>query len=127
MRGPQTLQRGLYNALRESILQGQLQANCRLPGSRIMAQRLAISRNTVNSALEQLALEGYLLRDRQGTRVASLPKTQATVSSPVLSACVAYRFQQLPPATPRESPPMLFTPGTPAINYFPLPLWRRFA
>ena len=125
MRGPQTLQRVLYNALRDAILQGQLQANSRLPGSRIMAQRLAISRNTVNSALEQLALEGYLLRDRQGTRVASLPKSQVTASSSTLPASVAGRFRQLPPATPRESPPMLFTPGTPAINYFPLPLWRR--
>ena len=124
-RGAQTLQRGLYNALRDAILQGQLQAQSRLPGSRVMAQRLAISRNTVNAALEQLALEGYLRRDRQGTRVASLPGNAAKITPPTLPASLARRFRQLPPAAPRESPPMLFTPGTPAINYFPLPLWRR--
>ncbi len=34
-----------------------LTARCRLPGSRVMAERLHLSRNTVNAALEQLALE----------------------------------------------------------------------
>ncbi|MEO3989694.1 MocR-like pyridoxine biosynthesis transcription factor PdxR [Pseudocitrobacter cyperus] len=124
-RGSQTRQRALYDTLREAILQGQLQAQSRFPGSRVIAQRLAVSRNTVNGALEQLALEGYLLRDRQGSRVALLPRPETTTTSLTLPASLAGRFRQLPPATPRESPPMLFTPGTPAINYFPLPLWRR--
>lgn len=124
-RGTHTLQRVLYNALREAILTGRLQAQSRLPGSRVIALRLAISRNTVNSALDQLTIEGYLRRDRRGTRVAPLPVPVTNVAVPALSAAVAGRFQRLPPAAPRESPPMLFTPGTPAINYFPLPLWRR--
>lgn len=123
-REAQTLQRCLYSALREAILQGQLHPRSRLPGSRTMAQRLAISRNTVNAALEQLAVEGYLWRDRQGTRVAPLPKPGSPASL-VLPASLSERFQALPPAASRESPPLLFTPGTPAINYFPLPLWRR--
>lgn len=64
MRGKETLQRSLYAALREAIMQGQLQAQSWLPGSRVIAERLQISRNTVNAALEQLAMEGYLRRDR---------------------------------------------------------------
>ncbi len=59
-RAGETLQRRLYSTLREAIMQGQLQAQSWLPGSRVMAQRLSISRNTVNAALEQLAMEGYL-------------------------------------------------------------------
>ncbi len=55
----ETLQRALYHTLRDAILQGTLTARCRLPGSRVMAERLHLSRNTVNAALEQLALEGY--------------------------------------------------------------------
>ena len=68
----ETLQRALYHTLRDAILQGTLTARCRLPGSRVMAERLHLSRNTVNAALEQLALEGYLTRSRQGTQVAPL-------------------------------------------------------
>ncbi len=53
----ETLQRALYHTLRDAILQGTLTARCRLPGSRVMAERLHLSRNTVNAALEQLATE----------------------------------------------------------------------
>ncbi|HCB1984639.1 TPA: GntR family transcriptional regulator [Klebsiella pneumoniae] len=53
----ETLQRALYHTLRDAILQGSLTARCRLPGSRVMAERLHLSRNTVNAALEQLAQE----------------------------------------------------------------------
>ena len=49
-RGAETLQRSLYAALRDAILCGQLQAQSWLPGSRTLAERLSISRNTVNVA-----------------------------------------------------------------------------
>lgn len=124
-RGAETLQRTLYRALREAILSGRLQADSRLPGSRLIAQQLAISRNTVNGALEQLTLEGYLLRNRQGTRVAHLAHSHAGQSSQALDITLARRVANLPAPTPRGTPVPAFTPGTPAINYFPLPLWRR--
>jgi GntR family transcriptional regulator/MocR family aminotransferase len=59
-------QRALYLALREAILCGRLRSGSQLPGSRTLAQQLSVSRNTVNAALDQLTLEGYLLRNRQG-------------------------------------------------------------
>lgn len=68
-RGQETLQRALYLALREAILSGRLRSGSQLPGSRTLAQQISVSRNTVNAALDQLTLEGYLLRNRQGTRV----------------------------------------------------------
>lgn len=34
-------------------------------------------------------------------------------------------LQGLPAATRRDSPTLLFTPGMPAVNYFPLAIWRR--
>ncbi len=68
-RGQETLQRALYLALREAILGGRLRSGSQLPGSRTLAQQISVSRNTVNAALDQLTLEGYLLRNRQGTRV----------------------------------------------------------
>jgi GntR family transcriptional regulator/MocR family aminotransferase len=91
----ETLQRALYLALREAILHGRLQAESRLPGSRVMARQLGLSRNTVNAALEQLTLEGYLLRNRQGTRVHSWqsailppsPEPVVTLAKRVIAAC----------------------------------------
>lgn len=124
-RTDETLQRTLYHALRQAILEGALHPQCRLPGSRTIAQQLHLSRNTVNAALEQLTTEGFLLRDRQGSQVAALP--QASVSSPDSQPVIGLspHLNLLPPGTRRDSPTLAFTPGMPAVNYFPLPLWRR--
>ena len=123
-RGNETLQRTLYQLLREAVLQGRLVGNSRLPGSRAMAQRLGLSRNTINSALEQLAIEGYLLRSRQGTHVAPLT-SQGERDVEVYAIALPERLQALPGGTRRDSPTLIFTPGMPAVNYFPLPIWRR--
>lgn len=124
-RGNETLARAIYHALRSAILTHQLKAQSRLPGSRTLAQQLLLSRNTVNAALDQLTTEGYLLRDRQGSRVATLPTARDDVSATVQTVDLPPRFSQLPHGTRRDSPALAFTPGTPAVNYFPLPLWRR--
>lgn len=123
-RGGGTLQRTLYQTLREAILQGALAGDSRLPGSRAMAQRLGLSRNTVNGALEQLAIEGYLLRSRQGTSVAPLG-TQGEGDVEARHIVLPEYLQGLPAAIHRDSPTLLFTPGLPAVNYFPLSIWRR--
>lgn len=123
-RGHETLQRTLYRALREAILQGALAGGSRLPGSRAIATRLNLSRNTINGALEQLTMEGYLQRSRQGTYVATLTASGEREGLP-LTIALPERLIALPPGTRRDSPTLIFTPGTPAINYFPLPLWRR--
>ncbi|HHG8774460.1 TPA: PLP-dependent aminotransferase family protein [Raoultella planticola] len=123
-RGEETLQRTLYRTLREAILQGELAGGSRLPGSRAIALRLNLSRNTVNGALDQLAMEGYLLRSRQGSHVATLASSGENEVSPFTIA-LPERLLALPPGTRRDSPTLAFTPGTPAINYFPLPVWRR--
>ncbi|MBB1200421.1 PLP-dependent aminotransferase family protein [Enterobacteriaceae bacterium 89] len=123
-RSGETLTRVLYRALRQAILDGRLQAHSRLPGSRTLAQELSLSRNTVNAVLDQLTTEGYLLRDRQGSRVASLPSAAAEEPTEAEFRLPA-RLKALPTGTRRDSPAFAFTPGTPAVNYFPLPLWRR--
>ena len=55
------LHRQLYEALRRAILDGKLVAGDRLPSSRELTQDLKLSRNTVVAALNQLAVEGYLV------------------------------------------------------------------
>ena len=113
----ETLQRALYHTLRDAILQGTLTARCRLPGSRVMAERLHLSRNTVNAALEQLALEGYLTRSRQGTQVAPLAscRQEAGQMPPVV---LPERLQRLPAPCTTAARPLCCTrrhsSGTPA-------------
>ena len=65
-------QRQLIQRLKQAILAGQLPAGGKLPSSRTLADELDISRNTVLIAYEQLTAEGYVVADRQGTRVAPL-------------------------------------------------------
>ncbi|KRR10438.1 hypothetical protein CQ12_10240 [Bradyrhizobium jicamae] len=59
--GGETLTRQLTDQLRRLIADGQLAPGQRLPSSRQLAQSLALSRNTISFAIEQLAAEGYLL------------------------------------------------------------------
>ncbi|WP_342325612.1 PLP-dependent aminotransferase family protein [Kosakonia sp. BYX6] len=119
-----TRQRTLYVALRDAIRDGALKAGSQLPGSRVLAQELLLSRNTVNAALEQLAIEGYVQRDRQGTRVAKLASVEGAHDEPP-PVTLARRIQHLPIGVQRHSPALALTPGIPATNYFPLAVWRR--
>ncbi|WP_049061404.1 PLP-dependent aminotransferase family protein, partial [Klebsiella aerogenes] len=124
LRGDATLQRALYQTLREAILQGELLSHSRLPGARVIAQRAGVSRNTVNSALEQLAIEGYLNRSRQGTYVAALNMLAESEPTPPMFV-LPERLRTLPQPGRRDSPALLLTTGMPAVNYFPLAIWRR--
>ncbi|MGE8675736.1 MAG: GntR family transcriptional regulator, partial [Achromobacter kerstersii] len=77
-------QRQLIQRLKQAILAGQLPAGGKLPSSRALSEDLEISRNTVLIAYEQLTAEGYVIADRQGTRVAALsaaPLSAAAVST----------------------------------------------
>ena len=87
-----------------------------VPGSRMLAQQLSLSRNTVNAALEQLTLEGYLLRNRLGTRVAQLAQRTLVQALPDSAVTLGTRVASLPAPVPRDTPVPAFTPGTPAIQ-----------
>ncbi len=55
-----SLQRQLFEQLRELILGGRVKPGARLPSTRALAEELACSRNTVIGAYDQLFAEGYL-------------------------------------------------------------------
>src|SRR4051812_18687450 len=77
------LQRQLYDQLRAGILAGRVSPAGRLPATRTLAADLAVSRNTVAGAFEQLLAEGYLEgRVGSGTYVAaSIPDDLLRVSA----------------------------------------------
>ena len=132
----QTLQRWLYQELRDAMLSGRLPAGVRLPPSRELARQHGVSRGTVLAVYEQLAAEGYLTGTvGQGTTVsASLPGL-TKLNPPARSVLVATpprlsRAGQQLAATPfpldeGHLPLRAFRPNHPDLSAFPLALWNR--
>ncbi|MEZ5668337.1 MAG: PLP-dependent aminotransferase family protein [Alphaproteobacteria bacterium] len=126
------LHRQLCDQLRELILGGAVAVRSRLPSTRTIARELAISRNTVVNALDQLVAEG-LLEGRRGSgfRVADvgLPAgaagdgTAAARRMPDLSARGALMAAQPRVRTIPEH--AAFHPGTPELDQFPFKTWGR--
>ena len=137
------MQRQLHQQLKQAILCGRLAPGSRLPGSRTLAEALAISRNTATAAYDLLAAEGYLQPDRQGTRVAALASTGPAASiaarGPSRSAApsraapsraappppVARRLALIQPSGAGSDAATPLRPGVPALPHFPLAEWRR--
>ncbi|ERK08089.1 Aspartate aminotransferase [Pantoea sp. AS-PWVM4] len=124
---PLTLQQQLFQRIRQAILAGKLPAGTRLPATRQLALELQVSRNTVIAVWTQLQAEGFLVSDRQGSRVtpvAQLPAPAAMAghdSEPRLATRVA----QLNSSHRPFSQEMALRPGVPALSHFPLAQWRR--
>lgn len=127
----------LYQALREAILNGLLNAGTQLPPTRVLATELAVSRTTVTTAFEQLLAEGYLeARVGSGTFVASTlpeemlavrtqqPSPQTREKSPRLSR-LSQRIQYAPRL--QASSARAFQPGLPELEAFPFDVWSRLA
>lgn len=132
------LSQQLALALRQRILSQQLSAGSRLPASRALAQDLKVSRNTVNSAYEQLRAEGYLSsRSGSGFFVSDqLPQKDAPIESasghnlsqwPPLSS-YGERLSRFasdfnPAAAANANLP--FTLGLPDLREFPVKIWQQ--
>ena len=93
---PAPLYQQLYDSLSAQIRAGRLRAGDRLPGKRSLANQLAVAVNTVDTAYQMLAAEGYLeSRPRSGFFV--LPCAHLPVSTPADPGP--------PPAAPRRGAP----------------------
>ena len=128
----------LYKSLRAMILDGALEAEQRLPSTRVLAEELGISRTTVLTVYDRLGSEGLLysqtgagsfvsstLSQRQlaldGVVIASGTDRQKT---PPLSRAFREMYKRLP--IPVEtSQPQAFSTAIPAIDVFPMNLWSR--
>lgn len=136
------LYRQLYDSIRTAILNGQLAAGLKLPGSREMAQEFGVSRNTVAGAFEQLVAEGYLeARTGAGTFVSGkIPDKllyAATVKTNYQSRKNAARRElskrgKTIAATPVSFPIdkthlRPFAPCLPSVEDFPFQIWAKLA
>jgi len=67
------LQRQIYEQVRDLVLAGRLHAGARMPSSRVLADRLSVSRITVLLSYERLIAEGLLeTRPASGTFVSAV-------------------------------------------------------
>jgi GntR family transcriptional regulator/MocR family aminotransferase len=141
--------RQICDSLREAIVSGRLAAGAHVPGTRLLAVELGVSRNTVNGALSQLRAEGYVVaRPRSGTFVNErLPDTtfavpwRRTAPARPRASSVGPRaterrarysarstiLAKLPLAAGRSlvQPARPFQTGVPALDAFPWALWAR--
>jgi GntR family transcriptional regulator / MocR family aminotransferase len=132
------LHQKLYEELRRAILEGRLLPRQKLPSTRSLAQSLEISRSTVTQSYEQLLSEGYLETIvGSGTFVgAQLPddllrapsvELSDKLNRPAvkLSTYAAQLAETEVPWTPETQAPINFRYGRPALELFPLELWRK--
>ena len=112
----------LYRSLAAEMRAGTLTAGTRMPGKRRLAAELSVSVNTVDTAYQMLAAEGYLTaRERSGFTVQeylALPQGVQPPAAP--SAPVA-----VPPAD--TAPPVQFDLSTRGVDpgLFPFRTWAR--
>ena len=111
----------LYNIIKDSILQGIIPSNTKVPSTRVLAQELQIARSTVVECYEQLIAEGYLYgKEGSGTYVSDglvfevfNPKTH---TKEILKDGALY---ELPKGF------ISFRPGVPNLNTIPIRQWGR--
>jgi GntR family transcriptional regulator/MocR family aminotransferase len=126
MNGVQTLQQQLFQRIKHAILTGRLTAGTRLPATRQLAVDLGISRNTVIAVWAQLQAEGFLLSDRQGSRISKMAQLPADDDKNAISdITLSPRIAQLRSSHRTLSQEMALRPGIPALAHFPLAQWRR--
>jgi GntR family transcriptional regulator / MocR family aminotransferase len=134
----QPLQQQLYRELRQAILSGRLLPKQKIPSTRSLSQSLRISRTTVTLCYEQLLSEGYL-----ETVVGSGTYVCGQIPDDLLQSETAITAQTHPTGplqlsiygTALEAANILRQPeadvtfnfryGRPALDQFPLKLWRR--
>lgn len=136
--GRQSLQGQIFEQLRHLILKGRLKPGTVIPASRVLAEQLGISRNTVLLVYDRLIAEGYLqARKAIGTYVnLELPET-CLAATPRAGASLPANHEVIDrPLIPFIDRPQMgsnsqhvdfdFCPDRIDLDLFPHKIWRRF-
>ncbi len=136
------LHQRLYDELRDAVLSGRLVKGSRIPSSRVFADTIGISRNTVNVAVQRLCAEGFLVA-RHGSGTFVTDAVAATRSRRSTAPTEPLRRADLPIAPRRvanlayasaaldnlrhmyDSDPRPFRIAVPELSDFPWVAWRR--
>jgi GntR family transcriptional regulator/MocR family aminotransferase len=120
----------LVRRLREAIESGSFAPGTKMLGSRQLAKRLGLGRNTVALAYEQLIAEGYLeSRVGSGTFVVAtgLERRHLELSADVPAPEDARRIGALRAHFETAAGKGPLRPGMPALALFPTAAWHRSA
>lgn len=114
----------LYSYFKEAILQGRLQRDEELPSIRLLARQLAVGKNTVIKAYEQLVAEGYIYnRPQQGYFVDRIDNwtlwPEAFTPENTTNHRQADKDKHLPPVKFNICPWVIDT------RHFPVAGWKR--
>ncbi|WP_243313004.1 PLP-dependent aminotransferase family protein [Fundidesulfovibrio agrisoli] len=115
---PRPLYVQIYAQVRERVLTGKLPAEARLPSARDMAAELGVSRNTVESAYQELLAEGYIhTKARSGYFVSTIGH-EVPPAPPQRTA--------MPSRVPRTRYTFDFHPAGLDPVSFPASVWRKY-
>lgn len=133
-----SLHQQVYEELRRAILTGRLLPGQKVPSTRALADNLQVSRTTITQSYDRLLSEGYLeTLVGSGTYVCTQLPDDLLHAAPVTpeSNCKSLplhlsdygdRLSQTPftlQAPPTQ--PISFRYGQPALQHFPIALWRK--
>ena len=128
------LYRQIYQGLRDSIENGRLTPNTKLPSSRDLSKIWGVSRNTLRNAFDQLIAEGYLEAIvGRGTFVAARPLQTNTPPTQMLKerirpiSEIGRILEPLGQSLHQRSLPsaLAFAIGAPGLDLFPYKTWNR--
>jgi GntR family transcriptional regulator / MocR family aminotransferase len=127
-----SLYRQIYGRLRTAILDGHLAPGTRLPSTRTLASEMSVSRTTAEEVYSQLDAEGFVERRvGDGTYVAAIdvvrtPRRARPAKSAPGTRRLATRMDAMErhPCFPEAVVPRAFAAGSPAVDHFPMPVWR---
>ena len=125
--GPGDLSTKMYDQIRAAIVAGRVQPGQRLPSTRELAGRLAVSRTTVGVAFDRLLAEGFVHgRVGAGTFVSATPHPytdERPATSPLRPRPVWDGLYE-PLVMSDLDADFDFRPGVPDASRFPYSTWR---
>lgn len=137
----QSLQLQIFEQIRRLITDGRLKASTRMPASRVLADDLGVSRNTVVHAYEKLVGEGYLEMRKPvgafvshkavvGTPMPAVEPAQENVNSPAVKRHerLVFRGESHFVISPYDRPVLYdFWVGRPDARLFPAKIWQQIS
>ncbi|WP_407333449.1 PLP-dependent aminotransferase family protein [Enterovibrio sp. 27052020O] len=118
-------QSALYSAIQEKILSGKWPTKAKLPSSRLLAQELALSRNTVTAVYDQLKAEGYIESRRGAGFFIQLLNPESYLLTQPMQPLNAAPSAETKPAFDVKLRNRPFATGVPDLAQFPYRKWAR--
>ncbi len=115
-----TLYEQIYEYVKKEILEGKIRCGERLPSTRLLAERLGVSRSTAQLAYEQLLSEGYIESiPCRGYFVCQMDELYHLEQHP--------QAQEEPERAKAKAFSYDFTPNGVDLEHFPFATWRKLS